>query len=639
MLFGSNADVILKFSNPPCLTSVRSGEPHLWGCVSEKFNLYRIQIGEQLNGCSFFRSCISLEYYIFVCYNIKSVGGGSNKELLMVTHLKQLENIMEIMKRKKSALLVAAVVVFAVICRVLGKCDFHSTVCGIIRSMLYIGLYIGWGISNNRRIIQKTIRIHLIVVSNLMVFWFIVRSIKYMFVAGPTATRYLWYSYYIPLLLIPLIFLIVSIMIGKAENSSLPKSARLLYIPTLLCIFMVLTNDLHQFVFSFPEGEVCLDTNNGYEWGYYIILLWEIICAVAAFVLMVVKSRKSNRKKYLPILLILCSIIYALIYVSGVEWMQILGGDVTAVQCLMYMLILESCVQCGLIQTNTGYKELFQIGTIGAQITDIEHNVQYASANTEKMSRDVILKAEGGGTVIGKNILVKSSPIRGGHVLWQEDVSDIIELLSKLEENRKSIEDSNRLKQENYKVKVQINALKEKNRLYDNLKKQMEGQIELMESMIAQYETEKNSEAAKKLLAKIGVMGTYIKRRSNLIFVDEKDSETDISELSACMKESFINLKFMGVECALDIPDIHDVNVQEMTHIYDFFEEVIEVAIDNIQSIWIKGRLLKDKVLICMEIETEKDLSAFSQKADCTNCEDGVWHFELSIKRRVKHNE
>ena len=58
---------------------------------------------------------------------------------------------------------------------------------------------------------------------------------------------------------------------------------------------------------------------------------------------------------YLPFLLLACSIVYAFIYVSGVEWMQLIGGDIVAAQCLMFTGILESCIQCGLIQTNTGY--------------------------------------------------------------------------------------------------------------------------------------------------------------------------------------------------------------------------------------------------------------------------------------------
>ena len=107
---------------------------------------------------------------------------------------------------------------------------------------------------------------------------------------------------------------------------------------------------------------------------------WDIICALAAFLIMLNKCRLSQRKKYLPFLLLTCSIGYALIYASGAEWMQLIGGDITAAQCLMFTGILECCIQCGLIQTNTGYKALFEAGSIGAQIVDTDCHTRYASA-------------------------------------------------------------------------------------------------------------------------------------------------------------------------------------------------------------------------------------------------------------------
>ena len=105
---------------------------------------------------------------------------------------------------------------------------------------------------------------------------------------------------------------------------------------------------------------------------------WEVICAFSAFIIMLIKCRHSKRKKYLPILLLSFSIVYALIYVSGAEWMQLIGGDITAAQCLLFTGILESCIQCGLISTNTGYKALFEAGSIGAQIVDTDRNTRYA---------------------------------------------------------------------------------------------------------------------------------------------------------------------------------------------------------------------------------------------------------------------
>ena len=94
----------------------------------------------------------------------------------------------------------------------------------------------------------------------------------------------------------------------------------------MLCLLLVLTNDLHQLVFSFPEGAVWTDDNTSYAFGYYFVLGWEILCALAAFVIMLIKCRLSQRKKYLPFLLLACSIGYALILrliCDGLEYDEI----------------------------------------------------------------------------------------------------------------------------------------------------------------------------------------------------------------------------------------------------------------------------------------------------------------------------
>lgn len=535
--------------------------------------------------------------------------------------------------KNRKIVIVAAVVLSAIICRIVGKIPFHYTFFSLLRSLLYIGLYIGWGISVSKRVIQKPVQYYLLSIAGLMVFWFIVRTIKYLFSYTPEMERHLWYCYYISMLMIPLMALLVAILLGKPANASLPKWAKLLYIPTLLCLFLVLTNDWHQMVFAFPAGSIWTDKNNSYELGYYVVLGWEVLCALVAFLVMVVKSRHSQRKKYLPVLLLLVSIVYALIYASGVEWMQMIGGDIAAVQCLLVTAILESCIQCGLIPTNTGYEELFEVGTMGAQITDMQYRPHYSSSNAMQLSEDTMRAAEDGSIALDKNILLKSSPIRGGHVLWQEDITDITLLLERLEENRKTIEDSNFLEEENYKTKVKINTLREKNRLYDRLQKQTIRQVDFLDSLLNQYETESNPEIARGLLAKIGVIGAYIKRRGNLLFINEKSEVTDTVELIACLEESFLNLKLMGIDCALDIPTHRTIPVKDAAGIYDFFEEVIEKALDDIHSVWLKGRDSEHEILIYLEIESEIDLSTFVSLADSGIYEDSVWRFTLHMRK------
>ena len=531
----------------------------------------------------------------------------------------------------KTGFLVAGMVFCAIILRVLGKFDILIVPGGIVRSLIYIALYIGWGISVSKRIIQVQVRHYLIAVSCLMVFWFVIRSTNYFFTADAEIERQLWYWYYLPMLFIPLFSLFVAISLGKPANAKLSKTTLLLYIPTVLCLLLVLTNDYHQLIFSFPVGEVWTDNNMSYALGYYFVIGWEILCALAAFVIMLIKCRLSQRKKYLPFLLLTCSIGYALIYVSGAEWMQLIGGDITAAQCLMFTGILECCIQCGLIQTNTGYKSLFEAGSIGAQIVDTDYHTRYASSNASKLTADMMRMAEKDVAMLDNNTLLKSNKISGGHVLWQEDITDLTVLLEKLEENKKTISERNDVEQENYKTKVRINTVREKNRLYDRLQAQTAHQIELLDQLLTQYEAEAEPEIRRSLLAKAAVVGAYIKRRGNLMFIGEKSNETDTAELSACLDESFANLELMGVECAIDIPGKNSITIQDAIRVYDFFEAVTEASMDDLHFVWLKARSLEDAVIFYLQAESKTELSALSSLADTCTCEEGVWRFSLRI--------
>ena len=549
--------------------------------------------------------------------------------------LKQTQQEQKQQKKQRNwnQVIFVGLVIAALLCRIVGKVSPRYLFWGILRTLIYIGLYIGWGISIHKRVVQKAAKNTLIFISGLMIFWFIVRSIKYFFAMDVNVERYLWYSYYLPMLFIPQAAVQTAVLLGQPEEYILPKWLKFLYVPTTLCFLLVLSNDFHQCVFSFAAGEVWTDKGYRYAWGYYTVLLWEVVCAVVAFALMVYKCRLSQRKKYLPVIGIGISILYAIIYASGAEWMQVIGGDITAALCLMFVCIFESCIYCGLIQTNTGYEELFEVCTMGAQITDRNYCVRYTSANAMELSEAVMREAEKGDVVVDKKTLIQNRPIQGGHILWQEDIEYIIMLLERMEENRKTIEESNCLEQENYQTKAKINMLREKNRLYDKLQTQTAGQIGLLNELLSRYEVEEDLVKSRRLLAKISVIGTYIKRYGNLIFIGERAEISDVAELGACLEESFSSLKLMGIECALTAPAGERIYVQDAVRIYSFFESIVEACVDSIQFMWVKIRPCGEELIVCMEVESEANLSSFFDKAEKGECEDGVWKFTFTVKK------
>lgn len=129
------------------------------------------------------------------------------------------------------------------------------------------------------------------------------------------------------------------------------------------------------------------------------------------------------------------------------------------------------------------------------------------------------------------------------------------------------------------------------------------------------------------------MIGAYIKRRGNLIFIGEKTAVTDTAELSACLEESFISLQLMDVECALDIPEGQRIPVKDAARMYDFFQPVTETALDDLHSVWLKGRIAENAVIFCLEVESGIDLSHLAEFADGGSCEDGIWRFTLRAEK------
>lgn len=530
--------------------------------------------------------------------------------------------------------LAGTVVILSIVIRVVTKIGWIGSWMGILRSLLYIGLYLGWGWSIQKRVIQRKTRKNILRIVGLMVFWFVIRSTKYFFVVNPTVSRQLWYWYYFPMLFIPMLSLMVALSVGMPEGYRVPGFLSALYVPTLILVLLVVTNDIHHLVFSFSGGGIPSDKNNILEPGYYAVAIWGILLAVVAMGIIVMKSRLPRYRKYLPAAVLGVAIIYVVIYASGAEWMQIIGGDITAALCLMIAAILESCIRCGLISTNTRYESLFAAGSLKAQIVDGEGIIRYANANAPELSRESIQNSYHGPVNIDPNTRLKSNVIPGGHVLWVEDIAGIQRILRELEENRRALAEQNNLDLENYNVRKKISATREKNRLYNQLQESTRKQIDKLDQLLRLYSETRDPVRRRNTLAEIMLIGAYVKRRGNLIFLEEKHGSMDIGELTLCMRESFYSLQLVGVECAMNLPEHVLLEASDVMRIYDLFEQVVEAAWNKLTSIWLVGRIHGDSIRFRLEVESEVNLASITDFASSVSSEDGIWKFVIDIGRR-----
>lgn len=538
-------------------------------------------------------------------------------------------------KRKYGVVLLVAVLMICAVCaRVAARCGYYAEVLSIVRALIYIGLLAAWGISVQTRIIQTQVRRYLLVIAGLMLLWLTLRTVKYN-TYHMTAERFLWYGYYLPMLFIPVLAVLVALSLGKPENYRLPKWTHFLYLPSALLFLLVLTNDLHQLVFFFPTG-VLSTREYDYGIGYYVVLAWMVLCAAAALVIILAKCRipQSRRYLWLPVVPFALALGYCAAYIKGVYWVWLLAGDLTVSMCLIITAIFESCIQCSLIQSNTHYAELFHASTIGALITDRDFSVACAAENARSVDSQTLMAAAESPVVTADGIRISEAPIRWGHVFWEDDISPMLAVLKELDDTREELQSYGSILQAENAQKARRKKLEEQERLYRAMQEKAAAPAVRLSNLAKALQGVQDADAARFLLWKMTVIGAYLKRRSNLIFLADRDGMVPVSEVALCLNESMDNLRLHVRRCASRLDFEGELRLETAAALYDFFEAAIELAMDDLSGAAANVTRKEDACVLSLMLQCGTDLTSLRAAypdASVEN-EDGVWYCTLSVR-------
>lgn len=465
---------------------------------------------------------------------------------------------------------------------------------GLIYSLIYFGLFISWGISIKGRIIQKQVLKFLIAIVALMLFWFMVRTIKYRYIEDNYAIeRWLWYSYYIPMLLIPLLTIFIALSLGKLEDYRLPKWTRLTYLPTIILIISVLTNDFHQLVFKFPQGQIW--TGSDYRYGilYWPVWLWMVLPILVSLIITIAKSQVPHSKKivYLPFIPYLGGLIYGVLYIMKIPLLRIIAGDMTAIFCLFTMAIYESLIQSGLIRSNIYYEELFYASDLKAKIMNKNHQIFYETSSMP--------------VEINDNMRKSTFPISGGQILWLEDVSEVNRLIKEVEEINQRLSEENNLLQAELELRERKIKIDEKIRLYNKIIKKIEPQLQLLDNILSK-EAE-DMALLQERLVEVCVVGTYIKRQSNLLILREDKGIFSAKELEYCLRESVEAISQGKITASLKASCKGSIKAGNAVLIYDLYEEIIETILPSLEALFINLNISKGLVKLKLQIDGHRE--------------------------------
>ena len=449
----------------------------------------------------------------------------------------------------------------------------------LLTQYVFFGLLAYWTASVISRISDKSIRSGIIVAIALMVMILFVRLLKYHVFYEETATRYLWYSYYIPQCIAPVVLLLTILGMGRQEGRPLSKGWYMLFLPAAMLIILVFTNDLHEQVFSFAEGLEYSNKIYKWEWGYYLILSWMVGLYLSIGVLLYVKCRISwcRKKAWIPLVLfVTCFILCVLREVFDPVFIRMPEAVVFSV-----VIVFESLIRIGFIPSNVNHEGLFYLADISASIADKNLNVVLSSKNAPEITREqATLAANGTKTQLSEDLVLRAKAIRGGEVFWTEDYTVINKINASLTEiNQTLSEESDLIAAEN-KLKEQRSKIEEQNNLYKGIFAIFRPHLKKIKKCFAKAISEEEKEEALRLAV---VYGVYLKRRSNLAML-AKNGRAQLSELLYAIRESTDALSFYGAAASVIFEGDGAYPIERLTLIYEFFEDCTESALPDLSA-------------------------------------------------------
>ena len=493
---------------------------------------------------------------------------------------------MGITESKKNSIVPIAVagVLFVVAC-VLQQVDdlvadyTASKFMALAAQYIFFGILAYWTVSVINRVSDKNIRTGLATTIILMSAVLLLKLVKYNVVYDGVAERYLWYSYYIPQCIAPIVLLLTILKMARKSKNPLSNLWNLLFVPACALILFVFTNDVHEQVFSFPQGLEYANSVYKWEWGYYLILSWIAVLYLANGILLFVKCRISHcrKKAWIPLVLFVTCLAFCILR----EVLNPLFIKMPETVVFSVVIVCESLIRIGFIPSNTDHAKYFDVADVSAVITDKKFNVELSSKNAPEITpKQAAEAAKNGEIAMSKDLVLKAKAITGGEVFWTEDMSVINRINDDLAEINLTLAEEGDLISAENRLKEQRSKIEEQNNLYKDIFNIAKPHLKKIGKRFSRAITDEEKDDALRLAV---VYGVFLKRRSNLTLT-KSGGKISLSELVYALRESCDALTFCDVYSSVFATGDGEFASEQIEFIYEFFEDCIECALPELTA-------------------------------------------------------
>ena len=482
----------------------------------------------------------------------------------------------------------------------------------MVTTVMCIAMLFAWGRKTYIRVVSRRIQAYFVACTALMMLWFIFRAIKYS-TDNVMLGRYMWYNYYLTMIFLPVLSLHIALLLRNPDNLRNYKKYHVLDVVGIGLYVMVMTNGLHGWVFKHYENEGYGDRYS-YRPGYFVIVAWVIAIAVLVIVLVIRESRISLNGFYFmyPIGLLIMGVIYNVVYL--LMHIYNLGSpiiDLAPFFCWVFCAIWEFMITAGLIPTNRYYVEFFNVSSLSAYITDKEGNVMYESQNAiplEKSEFEYLTEAGKITNAEGHEAYIYS--MRNEYVVYENDTTEIMEMIEELEDARENLMGEKFIRQKANEAEAARIRIEEKEYLFEKLTAATRSQLRRIRENMERIDAA-DAEEEKKLWEETVILGTFVKRYSNLLLLKEGGPQISALELFLSLQQSMENLKLMEINTGMMVSKEGTLDIENILQCYELFENIVEWDLFGLESIHVIFSMREKQCSFLVEAECRKGFEEF----------------------------
>jgi hypothetical protein len=359
--------------------------------------------------------------------------------------------------------------------------------------------------------------------------------------------QYMWYCTYLPMLVIPTLWVSLVLLIFTKRN--VKKILLISGSCSLLLFLMVITNDLHHFVFSFNE-------NGRYtrEFGYYLIYGFIILSLLFSLaVVNYMTFRMNTFKDALPVW-IAAAVIIALSVCYLVPETHAFIDRIPLIHIyyltypLFEFLIFEVALRSGLVQNTGFYKKYFEKSSLRLALTDAAYRPIYLNENFK-----AVAEIEHADSCLVNGLRCRKEKKADGYLLIEEDLTSLLALQRELLETQKNLKATTEM----LKKRQEIELTLAKKRFQEELTQTVDAEIgkenDEINSILASLPDELTAETRTKylpLLSSLKIRICFLKQRCLFLINGSSHGRLSFDEFSLSMGSLLQDLRGLDFSTA-----------------------------------------------------------------------------------------